>query len=269
MKLAKIPPSDLRVLLALLPRLEAGEKEARSQLIERRADFFASDCKSPSWSHLYELPIKQHIAKVFENLGQSEMLIKVAKAPRQLQMAATVIDELDQDESELSPEEKEELRPRMGAILGLVISVIRSLHCLMAYGVYLNDLVAQVRQGGPKGDQALFKAVRIDPTTITAPSLNSRFSRAVLEDDQAFIKSVKGAINGSLSKQRQANADLIRLILQVLQEVGVERLSDDELHDLFVKELNLYAATAKADAGDPANGIKAIRDRMKKAKATT
>lgn len=269
MKLAKITPADLRVLLALLPRLEAGEREARSQLIERRTEFFASDCIPPSWSHLYELPIKQHVTQIFEALGESEMLVAVAKAPRQLQMVENVINELDKDESELSQGEREELRPHMGVIFGLVTSVLRSLQCLMAYGVYLNDLVAQVRKGGIQSEKAMLRAIRIDPSVISSPSVHARFSRAILEDDKKLINSVRKAINGPLSKQRQANSDLIRLVLQVLHETGVDKLTDDELTDLFVKELKLYAATSKADAGDAAKGIKAIRDRMKMAKTTT
>lgn len=269
MKLAKIPPTDLRVLLGLLPQLEAEQRAIQAMLVERSGAIFARDCESPAWSHLYELPFLEHVSTVVVALGQQDLVRKIAAAPRQVEALVASIAELDEDDTEFSPAEKEALRPKLARILGLSTSLVKSMRCLMAYGVYLNDLVALVRLGGPKGDQALLKAVRIDPTVLAAPSLQARFCRAVLEDDQKFLSTIKRAINGPLTKQQQANADKIRFVLQVIQDAHVEHLTDDELHELFVKELALYAAPSRTDAGDAAKGIRAIRDRMKKAKATT
>ncbi len=269
MKLQKIPPADLKFLLISLPKLAAQEREICHLLIERRADIFASDALPVSWSHLYEHPFLEHVARVVVAFDEADTLKELAAAERPVLAAASYLNTLDADESEFSPEEKESLRPQLGLIFGLVTSLLKSLRCLMAYGVYLNDLVAQARLGGKKGDSAVFKAVRIDPTAIAAPSIHARVSRAVLEDDQEFLDSLKQAMNGPLSKQHQANADKIRFVLQVLDEAKIERLSDDEVHDLFVKQLALYAEPGRGDAGDAAKGIRAIARRMKKAKATT
>lgn len=269
MKLARIPPTDLRFLLATLPRLEAEEAEIRSLLIEKKTDIFASDCLPASWSHLYEHPFLEHVARIAVFFVAGDTIRKCAAAQRPIQAAEAYIQQLDDDDSELTPEDKENIRPNLALVFGLVTSLLRSLQCLMAYGTYLNDLVAQVRQGNRQGDDALFKAVKIDPSVMGAPSLNARISRAVLEDDQRFLSALKRAINGPLSKQHQANSDKIRFVLQVLHESKVERLNDDELHDLFVQQLALYSAPSKADVGDAAKGIRAIAGRMKKAKATT
>jgi len=269
MKLARIPPADLRFLLTILPRLVAEEAEIRPLLIERRADFFASDCLPASWCHLYEYPFPEHVARVTVAFDASDVIKECAAAARPVLAASAYIKSLDEDDSELSPEEKADIRPSLGLVFGLLTSLLKSLQCVMAYGVYLNDLVAQVRQGTPKGDSALLKAVRIDPTALGTPSINARMSRAVLERDKKFLDAIKRAINAPLSKQHQANADKIRFVLQVLHESKVERLNDDELHDLFVQQLALYSAPSKADAGDAAKGIRAIAGRMEKAKAST
>jgi len=260
---------DIRILLALLPRLEKEEQEARQLLIARRNKIFSSDCLPPSWSHLYELTFIEHAARAVVAFGQQAELKHIAQAPNQVRAMASIVNSIDDDESEFTPEEKEAIRPQLGLVFGVTTSLLRSMHCLMAYGVYINDLIAVARTGGERGDKAIFKAIRIDPTVVGTPSVLARISQATLEDDKCFLSSVKKAINGGLSKQAQANADTIRLVLQVLHESGADNLSNDELHKLFVDELKLYAAPAKADIGDAAKGIRAIKDRMKKAKATT
>ena len=250
-----------------MPYLFAGL--IRGRLIERRADIFASDCLPASWSHLYEHPFLEHVAQIAIVFDAAEAIKECTAAQRPIQAAEAYIQQLDDDDSEFTPEEKENIRPNLALVFGLVTSLLKSLQCLMAYGTYLNDLVAQVRQGNRHGDDALFKAVKIDPSVMGAPSINVRISRAVLENDQAFLAALKRAINGPLSKQHQANADKIGFVLQVLHESKVERLNDDELHDLFVQQLALYSAPSKADSGDAAKGIRAIAGRMRKAKATT
>lgn len=267
--MAKILPCDIRNLLNLLPRLEEESAGAQRLLVERRADTFATDCLPASWCHLYEYPFPEHVARIAVAFDAADVIKECATAERPVLAASAYIQSLDEDESELTPEEKEDIRLSQGLAFGLLTSLLKSLQCLMAYGAYLNDLVAQVRQGTPKGDSALLKAVRIDPTAIGTPSINARMSRAVLEGDKKFLDAIKRAINAPLLKQHQANTDKIRFVLQVLHESKVEQLNDDELHDLFVQQLALYSAPSKADAGDAAKGIRAIASRMKKAKAST
>lgn len=201
MKLSRITPADLRLLLTALPRLEVEEAEIRPLLIERRADFFASDCVPATWCHLYEHPFPEHVARIAVAFDAGDVIKECAAAARPILAASAYIQSLDEDNSEFTPEEKEDIRPSLGLVFGLLTSLLKSLQCLMAYGVYLNDLVAQVRQGTPKGDSALLKAVRIDPTVIGTPSINARMSRAVLEGDRKFLDAIKRAINAPLSKQ--------------------------------------------------------------------
>lgn len=269
MKLGKLSADDIRTLLVLLPRLEMEASECRDILFARQNEFFASDCLPPSWCHLYELPFKEHVTRAVVAFGQEAELQQIAHAPSQIDAMRSVIGEIDSDKSELTADEKEEIRPVLAQVMGVVTSLLRSLQCLMAYGAYLNDLIAVARTGGERGDKAIYKAVRIDPSIIGTPTVLARLSQATLVNDNKFLVAVKKAINGGLSKQAQANARIIRLVLQVLRESGAGRLSNDDLVKLFVEELQLYAATAKMNIGDSAKGIRAIEDRMRKAKATT
>ena len=148
MKLQKIPPADLKFLLLSLPKLAAQEKEIRHLLIERQADIFESDALPVSWSHLYEYSFTEHVARVVVAFGEADTLKEISTAERPVLEAASHINALEEDESELSTEDKESLRPQLGLVFGLLTSLLKSFRCLMAYGVYFNDLVAQARQVG-------------------------------------------------------------------------------------------------------------------------
>lgn len=269
MKLGQLSSEQIRFLLDLLPRLESEAKACQDIVASKRDKLFAPDCIPATWSHLYEKPFTEHIARAIHVFGLADELEQIANSPNKVDAAISVITEVSNDDSELSPAEKEEIRPYLGIIFGITTSLIRSMQCLMAYGAYLNELIAIARTGGVRGDKAIYKAVRIDPSAIGTPTVINRLSQALLENDQTFLLSVKKSINGGLSKQAQANTDKIRLVLQVLRESGASRLSDDELVKLFVNELKLYSATAKAGTGDSAKAIRSIENRMRKAKATT
>lgn len=269
MKFRKFSAENIRCLLGLLPIFEEVADECQKKLIARRDVFFASDCLSPSWSHYYELSITEHLSCAITALDLVPEMKRIAEAPSQIEEVISVISEIENDNSEFTPDEKEKIRPIVGQMLGIATSVLRSLHCLMAYGAYLNELIAVARTGGARGDKAIVNAVRIDPTVLGTPTVVARLSQATLEDDKEFLHSIKRAINGSLSKQAKGNTDKIRFVLQTLRESGIEKFSDDELVQLFVEELNLYAATAKKDNGDTAKAIRSIDHRMIRARSTT
>lgn len=269
MKFGQFSSEQIRFLLDLLPRLESEAKVCQEIVASKRDKVFAPDCIPAAWSHLYEKPLTEHIARAVHAFGLNNELEQIAHAPNKVDAAISIITEASNDDSDLSPTEKEEMRPFLGIIFGITTSLIRSMQSLMAYGAYLNELIAIARTGGVRGDKAIYKAVRIDPSVIATPTVINRLSQALLENDQKFLLSVKKSINGGLSKQAQANTDKIRLVLQVLRESEASRLSDDELVKLFVDELKLYSATAKSGTGDSAKAIRAIENRMKKAKATT
>lgn len=103
-------------------------------------------------------------------------------------------DELEADDEDLSDDEKEIVRKSLQTIFGLTLSVMANIRCLLIFGSYLNDLVAQVRAGGPDADKALLRAIKIDPTVLGCPSVVQRLSRAAIESDKRFFSNVKGAV---------------------------------------------------------------------------
>lgn len=66
-------------------------------------------------------------------------------------------------------------------MLGLVYALLPSLHATMLCGRSLSSLVADVRNTGAQ--QALFDAVRVDPTVLTCPSVVQHMAVATLRQD--------------------------------------------------------------------------------------
>lgn len=266
MQIGKITISDLRILLNLVPLLEIEVAEGREILAEKRDKIFADDCIKGYWCQFYEMPFPEHLGRVLGAMGLGEVLHEIAAAPSQFQAIDQKLKEFDHEleSEEVSVEEAEQLRPNLAVIFGFSLSLYNSLRCLLAFGCYLNDLIANVKQGGEQADEALFKAIKIDPTVMGCHSVLTRISQATMEDDANFFKNLKLSLRGKLAKQEQANYKAMRLVLQALKESGAGRLSDEQLYDLFVKELDLYSGSGK----DPWKALRNFADMYMKAAAT-
>lgn len=70
-----------------------------------------------------------------------------------------------------------------------------------------------------------------------------------------------------MAKREQANFQKMRLVFEVLHEVGASRLSDSQLHQLFVEELDLYSSNAKS--GGNAKALRKFADTYMKRSTTT
>ncbi|GIK26014.1 MAG: hypothetical protein BroJett006_22600 [Betaproteobacteria bacterium] len=273
MNLGKFSPADLAQFLALYPKLLEGEREARDLLKEKGDMILAPDMPGPTWSHLYELPAKEHFITGMAALGAQDQLKQLAQSSNQIQEILYIAESLDEDEDEEdwepTDEEREALRKALGVVFAMTMSVLKSLRSLMVFGVYLNDLVALVRAGGAQGDKALLQAVKIDPTVLACPSVNARISRAILLDDHAFLAKVHRAMEGKLTKREQRNYQYMRIVLEVLHEAGAPKLSQDDLYTLFVEELKLVRGERDADEGDVANALRQFAYQFMKQKAVS
>lgn len=242
MKLGKISITDLRLILELLPLLAKDEAEVSALIREKPDKIFSPDNVKVYWCQFYEMPFLEHLGRVIGGMGLVDMVTEVSKSPSPIEVLKSSVDEFSQELDTAVSSEEEEAQNRKAApfILSFAMSAIASLKCLMVYGCYLNDLIARVREHGD--EKALFNAVRIDPTVLGCPSVLALLSKAVVLDDKSFFKKLQNALSGRFQKRDQANFKKMRLVLQVLKESGADRLDDDDLHELFVKKLNLYTA---------------------------
>ncbi|MDO8333233.1 MAG: hypothetical protein Q7T35_01010 [Nitrosomonas sp.] len=269
---------DLRLFLAFWPNLINEAEESRQGMEEDRAKLLGEDATPFAWCFLYELPIRDHIIQAFAAIAQNfnEMidpeqiplwLNQIAASPGQIGEIPKVVDLVRQHFDEMedpSEEHAERMRPMLADTFGKAWSMYNTLRCVLYHGCFLNELVDRVRTGD---DKALFDAIRIDPTIICCPSVSQRISKATLLRDNRFFAKLKASLNGKLAKREQVNFQKMRLLLEVLHEAGATRLSDAQLHELFVEELKLYSGNAKGGGNDKA--LRKFADTYMKKAATT
>ena len=273
-----ITAEDLRIFLVFWPKLFTEVEKERQGMVEDGDKVFSDDALPFSWCYLYELPIKEHLVHVltsiiknFEGMLDQEQVLKwfneLATARSQIGELPGIIAKIGghYDEMEdISKEHAEKLRPMLADTFGKCYSMINTLHCVLYHGCFLNELIERVRAGD---DKALFDAIRIDSTVICCLSVSSRISKAALLKDNSFFIKLKAAINGKLAKREQANFQKMRLVLEVLHEAGAIRLSNDQLHELFIEELKLYSGNAKQ--GGNAKALRKFADTYMKKSTTT
>lgn len=260
MNLGNISPNDLHLFLELSEKLLNEAGEAKGLLSDREEDFFAPDCNKPVWCHLYELPILEHALQGAAILGEGDAIQRLAGSKNQITEACSLLNEADAeiDAWAPTPEEKEELRIVLAAVYALSFSLTNSFRALMTFGLYLNDLIAIVRQGGSKAEKALLSAIKIDPTVIGCPSAITFMSQRTLLGDTKFIGRLGAAIKGKLSASEKKHFEKVRIVLQVLLETGAKRLSAPDLYQLFVDELEIVEGDelSNSDVGNVENNLR-------------
>lgn len=244
--------ADLRVLLDFWPIFMAEVDEVQQGLIKDQAKLLGPNTVPFAWCHYYELPIKEHVSQAmvgfaytFEDLLDPQQIVnwlsQLAASPSQVSEIPKVVDLTRQyfnDADDPSYEQVAKILPFIFEVLGKSWSVRNTLTCVLYHGCFLNDLIDRVRSGD---DKSLFDAIRVDATAIGCWPIVERISKAALLKDEEFFNALKNAINGPMAKREQSNFQKMRLVLEVLHEAGATRLSDAQLHELFVEELKLYA----------------------------
>ncbi len=273
MRLGNISSDDLQLFLSVPQAAFVELEEARQLLLDKKDRILAEDTIKAVWCHLYELPPKEHFVTVLHSISGTEILQEISASENKIQGMLSSVgrfsDELEADDDDLSDDEKESLRKYLQTIFGFTLSVMASIRCLQTFGCYLNDLIAQVRAGGPDADKAMLRAIKIDPTVLGCPSVVQRLSRAAIEADERFFRDVKKALCGQLTKREQANYQKMRLALQILHESGIGHLSPEDLYRLFVEELKLLHGDRDCDTGDVANNLRQFAYQFAKQKTVS
>lgn len=254
MILGKISPSDLVELLALLPLFDSSYVELKEKFVIHPEKMTPPGFIRPSWYELYELPIHEHIAHVIVYTGQTgdfKELVESENPHRSFIHASKAIAEEPDDQ----PFDEDD-RPYLALFTGYAMSIYLSIKSLITFGFYINELVAVAGEETPKSDKALFQAVKIDPTVMGCRRIMGRISLAVIKKDQKFLNRLQKAINGKLTKREQKTYQYLRLVLQILQEVGAPQLSQNDLYELFVNQLKIVAKDRDSDIGDVSNNLR-------------
>jgi hypothetical protein len=240
----KLTADDLRFLLENVDKLDDELNSFRNEIALEPDSF--NQLKSPIfWSHFYELDFYQFVALAIISFDATDDLKKVVDDGYRVgltNLSNSILKNLDNQYSCAKSDEALIVAQNAMCVGFVMMLCVKS---MMVYGYYLNDLIkiARDNKASRKGDDALLKAIRIDPSIVACPTAASRISYAVLMDDTKFIKKMQNALTGKLGTRDSKNYQKMRFVLQALYEAGAYSLNDNDLIELFVRKLNIYSDT--------------------------
>lgn len=221
----KYTSGDLQAVLLLLPQFdkERGELQA---LIQKHPEKFSEKFLTTgfTWAHLYEVPFLQLLFSFLAVVGVDKDVAHASTQKEPVKALLSLTDKIQ--DMEWSGGSGGKFTP--GDLLGYLHAIVGNLDCLLIYGSYLNDLIADAK----KGDLvALLKAIRIDASVVTGPTARNLISFSIVAGDQDFINEVRKAMAGKTGKQA-AYLKKFRFLMQLLHEVGALGLPTKKLSDL-------------------------------------
>jgi hypothetical protein len=220
---------------------------ALGEFKEQREDFADLMAKVPEsrinevftsdycWSDCYELPFTTHMALVVVAFNRTDWLSAAAASDDPQQF---VLDTMDTVEP-VEPHPGFQLQH----LIGLVWSLQRTILSILLYQRSLSGLVQEVRETGSR--EALFKAIRVDRTTMNCPTIADKIALAELRGNKPFFCHLRSAIAGPSRKHWMALCDL-RYSLYLLRELGFNKMTDDQLEQLLIHTLKVYPNTPSA-----------------------
>lgn len=235
----KVTAEQFKALIDKLPEVRRQDAEltdvVRAVPKEKLGELLPKDFV---WADVYEFSFIDHLALLIVALDKVEFIKQSVQAPDPQQV---ILDDFDiSDDEEWTGGwngifEKKHL-------IGLVVTLQRTLMSIMLYQKTMSTLVEEVREGS---DDSLFDAVRIDRSAVACPTIAARICRAELTRDKHFFIRLGKALKGPSQKHWQSYQDL-RYALFTLRELGFDKLSDDQLENLLVHQLKVYPNTYNA-----------------------
>lgn len=209
------------------------DNEEISDLIKSHNDILNVLSKAPPWAHFYELPYITFLALCILMFELTDAIHSVANASDQAQAFIDYIDnmpDVEKDE-ELSEEDK-------GFGFSLVMAINKQQASIAIFNEPLSQLVERVKEGD---DEALFNAVLVDRSIISAPSIAHRIQKAVLLEDESFMDSLSRAIKKSRPRRPAKKYDDLRYMIKIIdEEIGLDNVDDEKLYNLLFHNLQLY-----------------------------
>lgn len=192
-----------------------------------------------SWIHFYEMPFKEHIAWSLLVLDWQDEIRKAARSDDPQQYVFDFFRQLDfDDEWKGGYQGKFEKRH----LLEVVISIFRTMKSIMIYHKSLSKLVEEAGQGD---DKALFDAIRIDRSIVGCAVAKHRISYAEMTGDKKFFLHLRNALKGP-NQKHWVGLEEMRYMMKAIVDTGGDRVSGENLEQLFVEHLKLYPSTSSA-----------------------
>lgn len=138
-------------------------------------------------------------------------------------------------------------------------TLIMNFYAINIYGVPINFMIQFVKDGHEKSLKALKDAVRIDPSSVSCPTIANRLQLAKMTNDEEVPTAIINALRSPKIEPPDQHG-VLRFILLLLHEMGrLESMSEVERYELICLKLKLYPVTGS----DPARSLSQFIRRWK------
>lgn len=230
----RLSTAQLRELIGALPKLLEMIAEAELEIarapVAKRNELLGGDLGG--YCHIYEAPFSLHLAVLVVALNRETELSAMASAqdPQEALLAWL--------RSDADDEKPHKQGFDIGEVIALVYALGRSMVSMATYGRSISSLLEEVREQG--NADALFDAIRMDRAVIGCPSAMTLIARAQISGDKKFFRRLGNALDGP-AKTHMPALNRMRYVLILLREMGIDDLSQAELHALMVDKLDVYS----------------------------
>jgi len=209
--------------------------------------------RAPPWSTWYDHPYPTVLALLFKATGLLDQILELCKKDdAEVQLLDFFASEPDvENEEPLSLDDQ-------AFISSLAIAVFFQIPSLSMYNQTLNKLIEKAKSGD---DKALFKAITVDRTVLSTPSVAKRIQMAQLKNDKPFFKKLSKALVRKQSRRPAKKLDDVRFMISALEDSKkFSTLTNEDAYSIFVEDLELYSTEGK----DPYKGFEKLLTRTRK-----
>jgi len=101
----------------------------------------------------------------------------------------------------------------------LVIAAQHNLTALEQRNKTISDIVERVASSSPRAEDYILEAITIDPTVLSAPTVERFIQKAVLEQNNKFLSKISSALLKKSPRPRDPEYDHLRLMMSVIAEL--------------------------------------------------
>jgi hypothetical protein len=198
-----------------------------------------------SWGWLYNKPLNQLLSEMAALTGKR--LDSILPLPKVMSQEPL------HDQTLASMYEGVEVaEDNEGLFMLMTIAWQGHIRAMDMFNQSMDELLNQAVAGS---DDALFKAVLVDPAVMASSVVQGRIAKGALMDDNGFFVALSKALIKAKPRRPAEKYDPIRYLLGVLDETGIlDSFTWEDIHDIFVEHLGLYPH----DSEDPYSGLKKL-----------
>ncbi|TAK37906.1 MAG: hypothetical protein EPO30_08350 [Lysobacteraceae bacterium] len=184
------------------------------------------------WSWCYEFSLAELLALVFQATGMGGAFLEIAKSENAHARLLAWPEEVEGPSAVIKPRQ-------VVLVLSMLFALLYSVKAIGFHSLSLSDLV---RKGLEGDDVALRRAIAIDPTVLSMPSVVGYVGGLQLRGEPRRLRQLYLAAAKGPNKQLQPYWNL-RYMERVLTEGRVfESHSREAIYDLVTQRLRLYDA---------------------------